>query len=210
MRALKLLFFTLGISLISHGQLQPSSISPGLKIPHDLQANIFASNPDVAHPTAFSIDEQGRFYVVETWRAGNNGNYGNRSHRYWLFDDNANQTSAERMAMLKKWQEKEDYTKHSNNSEIVKILTDSDNDGKVDSSTIFADGFNHPLDGIASGIYAGLGKIYFSCIPNIWDLTDSNNDGVAEKREVLYEGFGVHYSFWGHDLNGFKLGPDFR
>ena len=204
------LLLGIGLPLLSQAELVSNSASPALRLQEGLEANVFAKNGQVQHPSAFSIDEKGHFYVVETWRAGGQGNYGNRTHRYWLLDDNANQTNDDRMNMLKKWQEKEDYTRHDKFSEKVKLLKDNNNDGVADSAEIFADGFNHPLDGIASGIYAGLGKIYFSCIPNIWDLSQVDTNGKFAKRKVLHEGFGVHYSFWGHDLNGFKLSPDGR
>ncbi len=54
------------------------------------------------------------------------------------------------------------------------------------------------------------GKIFFACIPNVWQLEDTNGELVADKRESLQEGYGICVSLSGHDLNGFALGPDNR
>ncbi|EDM26189.1 hypothetical protein LNTAR_16618 [Lentisphaera araneosa HTCC2155] len=204
--------FLLSTSLISlcFADTIPSPAYPGLKIQKGLEAKVLTRPNDIKSPSSFCLDDQGRFFVTEAWRLGNNGNFGNRKNRYWLLDDNASQSNEDRMAMLKKWQHKNDYTKFNEVSEVVKLLEDYDDDGKADSVKVFADGFNHPLDGNASGVFAGLGKIYFSCIPNIWSLEDHNKDGEADKKVVLQDGFGVRYNFWGHDLNSCILGPDGR
>ncbi len=52
--------------------------------------------------------------------------------------------------------------------------------------------------------------MYFTCIPNLWKLTDKNDDGVADAEEALVSGFGVRVSFIGHDLHGITRGPDGR
>ncbi len=61
----------------------------------------------------------------------------------------------------------------------VKILEDTDGDGRADKVTTFAEGLNIPI-----GIYPYQdGAIVFS-IPNIWRLRDTNGDGkrTSEKN----------------------------
>ena len=57
------------------------------------------------------------------------------------------------------------------------ILSDKDGDGVAETRQIFADKFNEPLDGVASGIMVWEGKTYFGCIPNIYLMEDKNKDG---------------------------------
>ena len=55
-------------------------------------------------------------------------------------------------------------------SEIVRLVEDTDGDGVADKSSVFADGFNTELDGIASGVLARHGKVWFTNIPSLWLL----------------------------------------
>ncbi|MEJ1643759.1 hypothetical protein SMA60_26430, partial [Escherichia coli] len=77
-------------------------------------------------------------------------------------------------------------------------------------SGVFAGGFNDAVDGIGAGVLALNGSIYYTCIPNLWKLTDTNNDFAADTREILSSGYGIRWCFYGHDLHGLTLGPDGR
>lgn len=67
----------------------------------------------------------------------------------------------------------------------VKVLEDTDGDGKVDKTSIFADGLNIP-----SGIAVGYGGVWVANSPDILFLQDTDGDGKADKREVVVSGFG--------------------
>ncbi|MEM9828501.1 MAG: PVC-type heme-binding CxxCH protein, partial [Planctomycetota bacterium] len=64
------------------------------------------------------------------------------------------------------------------------VFKDSDNDGTYDRRRVFADGLNIPI-GLCP--YQD-GVICFS-IPNLWFLRDTDGDGAADHREVLYGPF---------------------
>ncbi|MCI0537632.1 MAG: PQQ-dependent sugar dehydrogenase, partial [Verrucomicrobiales bacterium] len=104
----------------------------------------------------------------------------------------------------------EDFAKLGRFSERVRLLEDTNHDGRADRATVFADGFNKPEDGIAAGVLAHGTNVYFACIPNLWRLSDTNGDGKADVRDVLSTGYGVHIAFIGHDLHGLTMGPDGR
>jgi quinoprotein glucose dehydrogenase len=163
----------------------------------------------LSSPTALTFDEQGRIYISEThrFRAGVEDN---RDHLFWYLDDLASQKTSDRRALHEKWKEKVPLEKLTAKSELIRRLADTDGDGKLDESKVFADGFNDVLDGTAAGVYFYEGSLYFACIPKIWALRDVDGDGRAEERSVVEEGFGVRVSLSGHDLNGFALGPDGR
>ncbi|MGC6465384.1 MAG: PVC-type heme-binding CxxCH protein [Akkermansiaceae bacterium] len=191
--------------------LVASSLLPGLTVPEGSVVTMFGTNEDhgIYSPTALSIDEKGHVYLAETHRF-RFGVEDNRNHLYWLMDDISAQTTDDRVAMHEKWKEKLPLEKLTAVSEKVRVLIDTDGDGKADKTEIFADNFKDLLDGTAAGIMAFEGKIYFACIPNIWMLQDTNGDLKADDRKVLQDGFGVRVSFSGHDLNGFAIGPDGR
>jgi len=180
-----------------------------LQYPEGMEAKIFAREPNVQDPTAISFDEQNRLYIAETHRF-ERGIEDNRRNP-WVADDYQLTSTAERLAMLKKYaNEKRPFSYFTKYSEKIRVLADRDGDGKADFGQIFAEGFNDPLDGTAAGIMALDGKIYFACIPNVWLLEDTDGDLVADTRESLQEGYGISVSLSGHDLNGFALGPDNR
>ncbi len=86
--------------------------------------------------------------------------------------------------------------------DAIKVLEDTDGDGRADRITTFADGLNIP---IGSYPYKG-GAIAWS-IPNIWHFQDTNGDGKADKRDVLFGPLG-----WERDTHGmnasFRRGYD--
>lgn len=188
-----------------------TDVIPGMTVPRGSIVTLFANNKDhqIYSPSSITVDDQGQVYLAETHRL-RAGVQDNRDHLYWIMDDLASQNTSDRLAMYHKWKERVPLDKFSHVSETVRILKDSDGDGVADESKLFADGFNDLLDGVASGVMAFEGKIYFACIPNIFTLEDTDGDLRADKKELIQDGFGVRVSFSGHDLNGFTLGPDGR
>lgn len=83
----------------------------------------------------------------------------------------------------------------------IKILTDTDGDGKVDQVKIFAEGLNIP-----SGIAVGHGGVWVANAPDILFLEDTDGDDVADKSTVVVTGFGRYDT---HELpNALTWGPD--
>lgn len=83
----------------------------------------------------------------------------------------------------------------------IKVLEDTDGDGKADKFTVFAEGLNIP-----SGIAVGHGGVWVGNAPDILFLQDTDGDGKADKEEVIVTGFGRHDT---HELpNSFTWGPD--
>ena len=83
----------------------------------------------------------------------------------------------------------------------IKILEDTDNDGRADKVTVFADGLN-----LATGLALGNGGVYVGQAPDFLFLEDTNHDDKADTKTVLLTGFGLDDR---HELlNGFTWGPD--
>src|SRR5437667_973443 len=69
----------------------------------------------------------------------------------------------------------------------IKILEDTDGDGRADKVSVFADGLN-----LATAILLGNGGVYVGQAPDLLFLEDTDGDGRADKRTVLKSGFGLH------------------
>lgn len=83
----------------------------------------------------------------------------------------------------------------------VKRLEDTDGDGVFDRATVFLDGLNWPTSVVCSG--AG---VFVVAAPDLLYASDADDDGVAERREVLYRGFGTQNVQ--ALANGLLWGPD--
>jgi putative membrane-bound dehydrogenase-like protein len=83
----------------------------------------------------------------------------------------------------------------------VKVLEDTDGDGRADRFTVFAEGLNIP-----SGIAVGAGGVWVANSPDILFMQDTDGDGRADKQEVVVSGFGRADT---HELpNSLTWGPD--
>ena len=80
-------------------------------------------------------------------------------------------------------------------------LEDTDDDGRFDRSVVFADRMMFP-----EGTLWHAGSLYVSAPPSIWKLTDTDGDGVADRREEWFQGKTL--TGCANDLHGPYLGPD--
>ena len=163
----------------------------------------------VYSPTAISFGNDGSLYVAETHRF----RYGvedDRNNLFWYHDDLAAKTTADRLAMHEKWKAKKSLEFMTAKSEIIRYLSGEKADGTFTQSKVFAEKFNHVLDGTAAGVMTWDDNVYFACIPKLWMLQDAKKDGTEAQRKVIEDGFGVRVSLSGHDMNGFAIGPDGR
>lgn len=175
------------------------------KIPAGFTADIWASEPLLANPVAFCFDPQGRMFVSETHRYRSSV-LDIRHYMFMLEDDLAARNQDDWLKSIQKnfpndWQQLE------KESEVIRLVEDSNGDGKADKTSVYAEGFNSALDGIASGVLWDNGSLYFTNIPALWKLSGKDK---AEKREELHRGYGVRFSYTGHDFHGLAKGPDGR
>jgi len=85
------------------------------------------------------------------------------------------------------------------NDQIV-ILEDTDQDGRADKSTVFADGLYVP-----TGLELGDGGVYVANAPDLLFLKDTNGDGKADHREVVLTGFATEDNH--HSISAWRWGP---
>ncbi len=83
----------------------------------------------------------------------------------------------------------------------VRLLEDVDGDGAFEKSTIFLDGLSWPTSVVPSE-----GGVFLAVPPEILYAKDTNGDGVADLRKVMFRGFGTQ-NVQGL-VNGLIWGPD--
>lgn len=85
------------------------------------------------------------------------------------------------------------------NDKII-ILEDTDDDGRADKSTVFADGLYLP-----TGIELANGGCYVGQSPDIYFLKDTDGDDVADVKELALTGFGIEDNH--HSISAWRRGP---
>ncbi len=85
----------------------------------------------------------------------------------------------------------------------IRRLEDVDGDGRYDKNILFADRMMFP-----EGCLWYEESLYVAAPPEIWKLTDIDDDGVSDKREVWFDG--TTLTGCGNDLHGPYLGHDGR
>lgn len=179
-------------------------------IKHDgLEGRTWVSFPFVENAASLDVDPRGRVFLAE-------------ANRFWLGvpdlrganemirDDFKAVTIADRLAMYEKFKSHFPEGWFTSVADRVILLEDRDGNGAPDHRSLFSDRFKAAEDGIGFSLLAERDAVYFTCIPKLWKMTDTNGDGRADTHDAVAGDFGVRVSFIGHDLHGIVRGPDGR
>src|SRR5882672_7740926 len=71
----------------------------------------------------------------------------------------------------------------------IRLLEDTDGDGRFDKSTVFAQDLPWP-----TAVICWDGGVFVGATPDIFYFKDTNGDGVADIREVIFSGFASDYA----------------
>lgn len=221
------------------------SVTPGLKL------DLYAREPLIQNPTSFAFDDQGRCFVVETHRR-RTSLLGIEMFPEWLDADYALRTPEQRAELYKERVSENnryfmsrlatatgatvadrnhdghiDWHDLEVESERIRLLVPGVDGARAQRAVTFAEGFDSIGAGVAAGVLARRGEVYFTCMPDLWKFTDDALRGTrgipdaalplnpkhvlpGAQIQSLQTGFGVHIGSSGHDLHGLKLGPDGR
>ncbi len=161
--------------------LTPEQERAALKVPDGFEVQLFAAEPQINKPINIAFDARGRLWVSSTVE-----------YPY--------------AAAKERWSDPQG-TRVKDSRDAIKILEDTDGDGRADKVTTFANGLNIP-----TGVLPWHkpehkdGCIAFS-IPNIWYFADTDGDGRADLREILFGPLGYEKDTHGM-CSSFRLGLD--
>lgn len=201
---------------------EAEQVSPQLA--EGFKLELWAPGPLLSNAVALSFDPNGVAYVAETERR-KSSDIDIRAHRDWVTEDLSLESLEDTRAFhLRKlatelsdentWLEDfnedgiHDYRDLEVQTEYVRRIWDSDGDGRADVSHLFASGFNTMLTGVAAGVLHHDDEVYLTVAPDVWRLKDENEDGIADERESISHGYGIHIAYAGHDMSGLTMGPD--
>ena len=173
--------------------LSPRDSHATFRVPAGLKVQLVAAEPLIHEPSGVCWDAKGRLFVSELHGYNLEGQFDiEEANKTGKLD-----TEVRRMAAPPEAKAKADAETYG----TIKLLSDTDGDGVMDKATVFAD--HLPA---CYGICAARDGIIATAAPQIIYLADRDGDGVAEVREVLYEGFAVgifersiNQPQWGHD-----------
>ncbi len=87
-------------------------------------------------------------------------------------------------------------------NDYIKVLEDTNGDGKADKTTTFAEGLMIPtgieIDPDAQGCWVSEGT-------KLWHMRDTDGDGKADKKEIVLRGFGTGDNH--QNINSFRWSP---
>jgi putative heme-binding domain-containing protein len=161
--------------------LTPEQERAGLHVPPGFTVQLFASEPMINKPINMAFDARGRLWVSSTVE-------------YPYAADKS------------RWSDPQG-TRVKDSRDAIKILEDTDGDGKADKVTDFADGLDIP-----TGVLPWhkpehkAGCIAWS-IPNIWYFADTDGDDKADHREILFGPLGYEKDTHGM-CSSFRMGLD--
>jgi putative membrane-bound dehydrogenase-like protein len=161
--------FLLGIACFANAEekslaeliprIPPKSVAEALqsfKLQHGFSLELVAAEPDVVDPIDAAFDERGRMYVVEM-----NDYPFLPEQRVQKYRDQRSET----------WGR-------------IRLLTDTDQDGRMDKSVIFADRLRWP-----QSVICYQGGVFVISPPNLYFMKDTDGDDVADLREIVCSGF---------------------
>jgi putative membrane-bound dehydrogenase-like protein len=197
-----------------------------VQLEEGLELNLWAVDSLVHDPIAISIDSKGKIYYTSATRQANS-EFDIRGHRNWMTASISFETPEDRRVFLRTTfaegsEESGKFLKDLNNDGIldwrdltvekeeVWWVADEDNDGVAEKAQLFISDFNEEITDVANGILAYDDDIYLSVAPDLWKITDTNKDGVADIKKSLSHGYAVHIGFSGHGMSGVTYGPDGR
>ena len=158
--------------------LKPADSLAKMKVPDEFEVKLFAAEPDVVNPVAFTIDEKGRIWVVECFdypkRAGKNA----PRDRIVILEDTDGDGVCDKRTVFA---EGKDFpvTEERKKAGL----------GAFD---------------LCTGIEVGHGGVFVGAAPYLWFIENKNDK--AGKFEVLLKGFGSQDTH--ETLNTFQWGPD--
>ena len=158
--------------------MRPEETVASYKVPAGFRLELIASEPLIASPTGVCWGADGRLYVSEL-------------HGYNLegqLEIEALNRSGILDTKVRRVQAAEKYKRAAlpGTYGVVKVLRDTDGDGRMDEAAVLADDLPPVY-----GLVPSRGGVIAACAPDIVFLADRDRDGQLDEREILFSGFGT-------------------
>lgn len=161
--------------------LTPEQERAGFHVPAGFEVQLFAAEPMINKPINLAFDARGRLWVSSTVE-----------YPY--------------AADKKRWSDAQG-THVKDSRDAIKILEDTNGDGRADKVIDFADGLNIPTGVVPWHKPEHKAGCIAWSIPNIWYFADTDGDDQADVREVLFGPLGYEKDTHGM-CSSFRLGLD--
>jgi putative membrane-bound dehydrogenase-like protein len=159
-----------------------------MKLPEGFRVELFASEPEVRQPVAACFDERGRMWVLEYLQ------YPTPAGLKPVSVDQYLRTEYDRVPPPP--------PQGPRGADRIKILEDTDGDGRADKVTTFVEGLN-----LASALAVGHGGVFVGQAPYLLFYPDRDRDDRPDgDPEVLLSGFGLQDAH--ATMNSLTWGPD--
>jgi putative membrane-bound dehydrogenase-like protein len=170
------------------GGLSPEEARQRMTLPPGFTAQVFASEPEIRQPVAACFDERGRMWVIE--------------YLQYPVPAGLKPVTVDQYLRTEYDRTPEPPPRGPRGADRIKILEDTDGDGKADKVTTFLEGLN-----LASGLAVGHGGVFVGQAPYLLFYPDKNRDDKPDgDPEVLLSGFGLQDAH--ATVNSMGFGPD--
>lgn len=168
--------------------LSPEEAVKRMTLPPGFQANVFASEPDIRQPVATCWDHRGRLWVIE--------------YLQYPVPEGLKPVTMDVYLRTEYDRVPEPPPVGPRGKDRIKILEDTDGDGRADKVTTFMEGLN-----LASAIAVGYDGVFIGQAPYLLYYADKNHDDRPDgDPEVLLKGFGLQDAH--AVVNSLAWGPD--
>jgi putative membrane-bound dehydrogenase-like protein len=172
----------------STGGFSPEDAARRMVVPEGFHVEVVAAEPTVRQPVAATFDERGRLWVLEYLQYPNPAGLKPETVDQYL------RTEYDRVP--------EPPPRGPRGADRIKILEDTDGDGRADKMTVFVEGLN-----LASALAVGHGGVFVGQAPYLLFYPDRNRDDKPDgDPEVLLAGFGLQDAH--ATVNSMVWGPD--
>lgn len=198
--------FFLGIAATGRAQnIEAIEAAQKFELPAGFKAQAIASEPLLANPVSFSIDEKGNIYVAETYRLDNAVMDITKNPQWIKADLGFRRVSDREKFLTNAFGTNQIFL--TRNADLLVSLLDTNNDGVIETRKIITPGgMRQVSSGLAAGVLARGNKVWFACVPDLWRFDDPLATNHTARR--LSTGYGVHIGVTGHDLHGLTIGMD--
>ena len=169
------------------GPLTPEESQRQFQLQPGFRIELVAAEPHLADPVAMAFDAHGRIFVCEIHGYNLEGYLDVQElNKTGVLDTAVRRIPANPDAIRQA-----EYEQYG----TVKLLEDTDGDGRVDRSHVWADRLP-----ACYGVVPARDGVIALCPPDILFLADRDGNGQAEVRETLFTGFGL-YDMWSRISN---------